>query len=575
MKISYVELAGFRGFREPTRIEFAPGFVVLTGRNGTGKSTILDAIDFVLTGTIDKFQVTNAKGGGLASHIWWMGDVKASAQYACVAFVDEFGHEFVLTRSPDRPMSPALEVAADMLCNVNVGQNWERTLVNTTLIRDETITKLSMDLPGQARFEAVRSAIGALTGPDRSIRTAAIVDAAKIAKAAQDDRLAKLRVELGRAISSLTEARSAADRQPDIAEAETSLKRIAPDIEASAPDATERMRRRLAERKQSIATLTTLIVRAENAASENGRLSSDGELAKLAEAQRQVADLNSKHNAAADEFKDASAVAQADREADRFAAGMVALLRHGEEIGLIEGHCPLCDAIRSDTEFAAAIAAARERLAERGENSTRLQQRVEEASAAANLLASQARAAADTLKTLQSERDRNSSEIEALNKSFLTFELGTDASNPTSARQIVLKRQEDTAELEHALYILEASAAYDRVAALELRIEKLRAQLEEEDVRSTKADKALEAAKLIDNAAKTVANQVLAEQFDTVMPLLKELYQRLRPHAEWREIETDFGGKIRATLDFTVGDGKIPSSCFRVANAARPGWPSS
>src|SRR3984893_8843855 len=39
------------------------------------------------------------------------------------------------------------------------------------------------------------------------------------------------------------------------------------------------------------------------------------------------------------------------------------------------------------------------------------------------------------------------------------------------------------------------------------------------------------------------------------MPLLKELYRRLRPHADWIEIESDFGGKVRGTLNFTVGDG--------------------
>jgi DNA repair exonuclease SbcCD ATPase subunit len=72
----------------------------------------------------------------------------------------------------------------------------------------------------------------------------------------------------------------------------------------------------------------------------------------------------------------------------------------------------------------------------------------------------------------------------------------------------------------------------------------------------------VEAARQIDNAAKQVANQILTEQFDTVMPLLKELYQRLRPHADWREIETDFGGKVRASLNFSVGDGKNPQFLF-------------
>jgi DNA repair exonuclease SbcCD ATPase subunit len=55
---------------------------------------------------------------------------------------------------------------------------------------------------------------------------------------------------------------------------------------------------------------------------------------------------------------------------------------------------------------------------------------------------------------------------------------------------------------------------------------------------------------------------MLTEQFDTVLPLLKELYQRLRPHTDWREIETDFGGKVRASLNLSVGDGMNPQFLF-------------
>ena len=56
---------------------------------------------------------------------------------------------------------------------------------------------------------------------------------------------------------------------------------------------------------------------------------------------------------------------------------------------------------------------------------------------------------------------------------------------------------------------------------------------------------------------------ILMEQFDTVMPLLKELYRRLRPHSHWTEIGSDFGGRVRGSLNFTVGDGQNPQ--FRVA----------
>jgi chromosome segregation protein len=52
MKLDFVEIAGFRGFRDKMRFDLPPGFAVLCGRNGAGKSTVLDAIDFALTGTI-------------------------------------------------------------------------------------------------------------------------------------------------------------------------------------------------------------------------------------------------------------------------------------------------------------------------------------------------------------------------------------------------------------------------------------------------------------------------------------------------------------------------------------------
>jgi chromosome segregation protein len=61
MKLEFVELAGFRGFRDRTRFEFPSGFTVFSGRNGVGKSTVFDAIDFALTGSINKFDVKTAR----------------------------------------------------------------------------------------------------------------------------------------------------------------------------------------------------------------------------------------------------------------------------------------------------------------------------------------------------------------------------------------------------------------------------------------------------------------------------------------------------------------------------------
>lgn len=212
MKLAFIEVAGFRGFKDKTRLDLPGGFVVLTGRNGVGKSTVLDAVDFVLTGTINKYSVRGAKGGGLDDHIWWVGEGTPESQYVSVGFVDGNGKEFMATRSRERGLDMQANDIARLLCvGESTAQAWPEILMQTTLIRDETIAALSLDLPEQARAAAVRAAIGGLAGPDHTKRTDTLLETAKVARAAQEERVAEAQAELGRALGALTEARSAAE----------------------------------------------------------------------------------------------------------------------------------------------------------------------------------------------------------------------------------------------------------------------------------------------------------------------------------------------------------------------------
>lgn len=563
MRFSYVEVAGFRGFKDATRFDFPAGFVVLTGRNGAGKSTVLDAIDYAFTGTINKYAVKGAKGGGLDNHIWWVGDGTPAAQYVEVGLIAPDGQSFNIVRSRDRGLQISLDEVAKQICSDQMAQcPWQETLVQTTLIRDETLSGLSLDLPEQARFEAVRAAIGGLTGPDHSERTSELGKAAATSKGTQDAKLAEAQAEIGRALSALTEARSIAERQADVSEAEAIIQRMAHDVIATGGDRSEALRRSVAERKQSIPVLMDAIVQAEATVAEERFFTSDDGIANSLALAAQAEALQQSQSHALTVLGDAQRAATAEQEADSFAAHMMALLQHGEEIGLVEGHCPLCNAARGDAEFAAAIEAARARLQARGEAAAR----TADALAKAKSLASQAEhelaVAKRTLDEFDARRARSSQALAAVRVVFERFDLPANPLDTDQIRSLVLKRQEETAQLEHALYILEASSAHDRVTALETRIAQLRENEEEESLRATAADRAVEAAKQIDKAAKSVANQILTEQFDTVMPLLKELYQRLRPHTDWREIETDFGGEVRASLNFTVGDGRNPQFLF-------------
>ena len=524
---------------------------------------MLDAVDFVLTGTINKYEVTGAKGGGLDEHIWWVGEGAPENQYVTIGFVDDSDERTVITRSRERGLDTTSENIWRRLCaGDSPTQGWAETLIRTTLIRDETIAGLSLDLPEQARFAAVRAAIGGLAGPDHTERTGAIVRAASSAKTVQEARVADSQAELGRALSALTEARSVAERQADVVEAEQIINTLVPDLAAASGDRAEMLRRRVAERKRSIPALERAVALAERLQTERLHFESDAGEAEIAAA-RAAHEVARQAKEEADEKRaDAQRLEAAERESDAFASHMVALLDHGEAIGLQSGHCPLCDAARSSEEFAAAIAAARSKLSGRGARAAQAAAALEDALLAVKEAEVVLTAAEQRFAELEAQRTRLSYDIEGVATTFRQWGLAASASEPEGARRLLLQRQEETARLEHALFMLEASSAHDRATALEGRVEQLRAQLDEETAKLTAAERAVEAAKQIDSGAKGVANQVLTEQFDTVMPLLKELYQRLRPHTDWREIETDFGGRVRASLNFTVGDGRNPQFLF-------------
>ena len=204
MKLDFVEIEGFRGFRQRARFDIPLGFLVIAGRNGVGKSTILDAIDFALTGSINKYDVEKAKGGGLQEHIWWVGEGRAEKYYVSVGFIDDQGDQFVVKRSRDKHDAEGL---AEVLYRLHdTGFPSDHTadgmaLIDTTLIRDEIISASSLDLPGQQRFNTVKAAIGSIVGPDYAERTGKIFAEAKAALSEEQSQLRARQVEARRLLT--------------------------------------------------------------------------------------------------------------------------------------------------------------------------------------------------------------------------------------------------------------------------------------------------------------------------------------------------------------------------------------
>ena len=563
MKLEFVELAGFRGFRDKTRFDLPSGFTVLSGRNGAGKSTLLDAIDFAITGTINKFSVKAAKGGGLEEHIWWVGDGTAEAHYVSVGFVCNDGEPFAITRSRERGCNIQPSDMMRRLCAGGIASRSSvDTLMQTTLIRDELIAGLSLDLPEQARFEAVRAAIGGMVGPDYSERTAAILAAANSAKNRQDERIKELQAELGRTLGDVTEARSVAEQSAGIAEALRVIESFVPSLPEGLAERTEAVREFIVERRMVLRELESARVSSEELLPEIAFFDSPEALAAIDRA-RAERDSASKQKSLADErLALARRLETAEKAGDEYIAHIASLLNHGAAVGLQDGHCPLCDAVRTQSDFDAATAKAKERLAVRG---VKLAEAAAAVAQAQSMVREAERVLADAesrYAALEKRREALQQKLGSIGETYTRFGFDASANDPKRAQTSLFMQRENLIQLERALSVLEASNAIDRVKALEGRISALRERSDQEAARLVLAVKAVEAAHQINTAAKTVANQILTEQFDTVMPLLNELYRRLRPHADWAEIESDFGGKVRGSLNFTVGDGYNPQFLF-------------
>ncbi len=554
MKLDFVELVGFRGFRDKERFEIPGGFVVLSGRNGAGKSTVLDAVEFALTGTINKFLVKEARGGGLDAHIWWVGTGDALEHYVTVGFVDEDGHRFQVTRSRSAGCDKQPQQIIDALCRVNsdVLTSLE-TLLQMTLIRDEHIAALSLDLPEQARFAILKAAIGSLGGQDFSERTDAIVAAAKASKTKQTERVKAIQDDLGRTLSALTEARSVAARSANITEALQILESLAESLPSGLKERIEALRSYIAEKRVSLHEIERARSSAQNLQAEIAFWNSREAAEQIANAESMLQSARERKTQAEEQLVLAVRLQQAEGAADEFATHLAALVEHGAALGLQKGHCPLCDAQRTEADFQAALAAARTRVAERA-NALSLADHGVSVSRGELTSAEQSLVAAEqTLQTLNNRRAALESGLKTIQDVYAKHDFNAVVSDIASAQTLLFAEHERLAKFDRALSILEGSDAVDRVSELEQRVIRLRELQNDEAAKLTVAEKAFESARQIESAARTVQNQILTEQFDTVMPLLKELYRRLRPHADWTEIESDFGGKVRASLNFTVG----------------------
>jgi chromosome segregation protein len=563
MKLDFVEVCGFRGFRDKLRVNFGSGFTVITGRNGVGKSTLFDAVEYALTGSIGKYTVEKAAHESLSDYLWWRGAGKANAHYVTVSFSGDSGEIFAITRSRESgPDKTPKEIEA-ALCRNEHPDDALRQLCRTSIIRDEWIAALSVDLSETERFDLVRSALGLGQGSDFGAKAKAVLKAAESAHASRQAVYSDARNQLTHALTQLSEAKEAIARTGDVSAAMQTLV-------AATPDAPQELVARLTAGRAALTTgrarlgvISEAIFQGRELLSLRRALETPVAVAKRAEAQQRLTEATRSKEDAERVVAEANKVLELEERGSDIAASLAAIIEHGERLGRHDAHCPLCAAERTDEEFSTGLLLARQRMEALASGIAAARQKATAArGAAARSFADfeQARAAWEEMEselTRQTVREQAHVEIFERNSLDLRF-----VQNPDGLEQYLNAERDRLIDLERALLTLEVSQSVSKTASLEEQIAFLRQESERVASAIESSEKALAVAKAIDRSVRSISGEIMDERLAQISPLLNELYQRLRPHFDWRSIEYSIRGDVRRFLSLKVGDGLNPQFVF-------------
>jgi chromosome segregation protein len=551
LKLAYVDLCGFRGYRKRIRIEFAERFTIIDGRNGVGKSTIFDAVEFALTGTLSKYNEAKADGETVADYLWWTGEGPAPEdRYVDVGFYDgtdrmnirraQFGKLDVekLTKITEKLCDPKLAPQAPL-----------KQLCASSIIRDEHIASLSLDLKETERYALLRQALGANDADVWIERASQLAAFAKRRVDAALHDVTTVNTEMAVASRRIDEVRASLVAEGTMAEVVARLRAFA-NTEAPPDRLVGPVRERLAAAAGRAEALQKLVNRWAAVAGERLRL-----------------DLLIQTQAAADRDKEmaAAAAVAVSKKGDRGAAtalaaeaaDLITLVAMGRRLGLKDGGCPLCATSQSHGEFERGMAAV-EAIARRLDVEAAREAEQEQARLTAEARLAEASRAAQSALT---ERLSAFAIVESFDRDCKALGFGKDvtlgqiASQEAELRMSIESVQRDLRVLE----TLRFSGDLERAQRNEAEAKDRLARAQERFGRARKAEAA---ARALFDAARRAAGETLDQRLDRVLPLMSELYRRLRPHPIWREIEYSIRGDVKRFLKLKVGEDLNPQFLF-------------
>ena len=563
MRLDFVEVCGFRGFRDKVRLSFGAGFTVITGRNGVGKSTLCDAVEYAVLGELGKYAVESAAKETIKDYIWWRGDGTPDAHFVTASFVDRDGKSFSVTRTREGGADKTAGDIEAALCQGAVPEDPLRQLCKTSIIRDEWIAALSLDLSETQRFDLVRAALGSIEGSDLAAKAKSVVSIAEAALSGIEAIYEQARSQLSGGLVQLSQASDAAARNSDVSAAMAILDDFVPRESGELAQRLDVARRELPERRQRLEGLNQAVFESRELAGLQATFDGAEATAARETARTTLAASRAALAKAQADIESALRSYEIEARANEIAASLSVLVEHGESLGLHNDNCPLCAAHRTATEFKRGVALARARIDKLASGVNAARELLAAARAAAldpQREAAEAEGVWASHEAAQAEFQQRQAALLALLEHHGLD--GKHASEPDLLEREASVERDRLVELERALNSLDASRAVGLLTSVDARVSAYRRQVDVTADDLARAQSAVAVAKSLEKSVRRSASEIVDERLALISPLLNELYQRLRPHADWRSIEYSIRGDVRRFLSLKVGNDLNPQFVF-------------
>ncbi len=563
MKISRISCAGFRGVKGALEIDVPSGFLVLAGSNGAGKSSICDAVEFALTGELRSGGGETERQEKISDYVWWRGKGEPNEEYVAVWMVDEDGLEHEIRRTRKGLACPESELNVRALtCDVRrMPSDPVPGILESAIIRDEEVTRLSIDLQETERYRLVRSAVGETDLPRfaKTLQDACSLLSSKVQQA--EERYVASRSHIAFFHERIAELQAEVASTEIMREAESRLQELLDLPNTTALALVEAGRKKILESRERADKLALVAKGLVEIEEQKKRIQSSefwDEQEMLRAALDQVRSLVRSREEEREKL-DAEFAAVSSNESE--VRLMATLLDVGERIGLRNGECPLCGSEITEATFGDHVRSVRKQVARIDAELIELTRRQadleQELQASRSRLLRAERAVSDHGQLLAMIQQQEADLLRELEDLALGSVGGS-----SSVRSAAESAWMDAAELDRYVSTLEASRAAEAVGDLERRLSAVREEGDLIQREVTAARMAHGRAKAALDSVRRIEGELIEERLARLGPLLEELYLRLRPHSDWPRLQYHIRGDVRRFLSLKVGDDLNPRFLF-------------